>query len=114
MLQTLGDAYKVAQLSHQHLSPLRAFYLATLAGARALGIDHRVGRFAAGMEADFIVLDLRATELIARRTARSRTLAEKLLVLLSLGDDRAIARTYILGREVHTTAARRSGSAACS
>ena len=114
MLQTLGDAYKVAQLSHQHLSPLRAFYLATLAGARALGIDHRVGRFAAGMEADFIVLDLRATGLIARRIARSRTLAEKLLVLLSLGDDRAIARTYILGREAHTTAARRSGRAACS
>ena len=39
MLRTLGDAYKVAQLSHQRLSPLRAFYLATLGGARALGLD---------------------------------------------------------------------------
>lgn len=114
MLQTLGDAYKVAQLSHQHLSPLRAFYLATLAGARALGIDHRIGRFAAEMEADFVVLDLRATALIARRIARSRTLAEKLLALISLGDDRAIARTYILGREAHARAASRSGSAACT
>jgi guanine deaminase len=54
------------------------------------------------MEADFIVLDLKATALIARRMARSRTLTEKLLVLLTLGDDRAVARTYILGREVHT------------
>jgi guanine deaminase len=114
MLQTLGDAYKVAQLSHQHLSPLRAFYLATLAGARALGIDHRIGRFAAGKEADFVVLDLRATALIARRIARARTLAEKLLALLSLGDDRAVARTYILGREAHARAASRSGSAACT
>jgi guanine deaminase len=114
MLQTLGDAYKVAQLSRQHLSPLRAFYLATLAGARALGIDHRVGRFAAGMEADFVVLDLRATALIARRIARARTLAEKLLALLSLGDDRAVARTYILGREAHARAASRSGSAVCT
>lgn len=101
MLQTLSDAYKVAQLSQQHLSPLRAFYLATLAGARALGVDDRVGRFAVGTEADFIVLDLRATPLLARRTARSRTLAEKLLVLLTLGDDRAVSRTYILGRESH-------------
>jgi guanine deaminase len=101
MLQTLSDAYKVAQLSHQHLSPLRAFYLATLAGARALGVDDRIGRFAVGTEADFIVLDLRATPLLARRTARSRTLAEKLLVLLTLGDDRALSRTYILGREAH-------------
>ncbi|TLZ57621.1 MAG: guanine deaminase [Gammaproteobacteria bacterium] len=70
MLQTLSDAYKVAQLSQQHLSPLRAFYLATLAGARALGVDDRVGRFAVGTEADFIVLNLRATPLLARRTAR--------------------------------------------
>jgi guanine deaminase len=106
MLQTLGDAYKVAQLSHQHLSPLRAFYLATLAGARALGLENRIGRFAVGTEADFIVLDLRATALMARRTANSRTLAEKLRVLITLGDDRAVARTYILGREAHSAAAR--------
>lgn len=112
MLQTLGDAYKVAQLSRQHLSPLRAFYLATLGGARALGIDDRIGHFAVGMEADFIVLDLRASALIARRMARSRTLTEKLLVLITLGDDRAVSRTYVLGREVHTAAATYSGSAA--
>jgi guanine deaminase len=110
MLQTLGDAYKVAQLSRQHLSPLRAFYLATLGGARALGIDDRVGRFAAGMEADFIVLDLHATALLARRMAGTRTLAEKLLVLITLGDERTVARTYILGREVHAAATTCSGS----
>jgi guanine deaminase len=100
MLRTLGDAYRVAQLAHQHLSPLRAFYLATLGGARALGLESQVGRFAVGAEADFIVLNLRATPLIARRTAQSRTLAEKLLVLMTLGDDRVVSRTYVLGREV--------------
>jgi guanine deaminase len=107
MLQTLGAAYNVAQLSHQHLSPLRAFYLATLGGARALGVDGQVGRFTIGAEADFIVLDLRATALIARRTARSRTLAEKLLVLMTLGDDRVVSRTYVLGREARAAASRR-------
>ncbi|MFL6601668.1 MAG: guanine deaminase [Steroidobacteraceae bacterium] len=100
MLRTLGDAYRVAQLAHQHLSPLRAFYLATLGGARALGLENQVGRFAVGAEADFIVLNLRATPLIARRTAQSRTLAEKLLVLMTLGDDRVVSRTFVLGREV--------------
>jgi len=100
MLRTLGDAYRVAQLAHQHLPPLRAFYLATLAGARALGLDNRIGKLEAGMEADFIVLDLRATPLIARRTAQARTLAEKLLILMSLGDDRVVSGTYILGQEV--------------
>lgn len=100
MLRTLGDAYKIAQLSRQHLSPLRAFYLATLGGARALGLDAQIGRFAVGAEADFIVLNLRATPLIARRTVQSRTLAEKLLVLMALGDDRVVSHTYVLGREV--------------
>ncbi len=104
MLRTLGDAYKVAQLSHQQLSPLRAFYLATLGGARALGVERHVGHFAVGAEADFIILDLRATALIGRRTAQSRTLGEKLLVLMTLGDDRVVSRTYILGRQVHGTA----------
>ncbi len=107
MLRTLGDAYNVAQLSHQHLSPLRAFYLATLGGARALGVDSQVGRFTVGAEADFIVLDLRATALIARRTARSRTLAEKLLVLMTLGDDRVVSSTYVLGREARAAASHR-------
>jgi len=100
MLRTLGDAYKVAQLSHQRLSALRAFYLATLAGGRALGVDAKIGRFAPGMEADFIVLDLCATPLLARRTAQARTLAEKLLILMTLGAERVVAHTYILGEEV--------------
>src|SRR5262249_54978451 len=101
MLRTLGDAYKVAQLSRQRLSALRAFYLATLGGARALGLDDRIGRFAVGTEADFIVLNLRATPLVARRTAQAPTLAEKLLILMTLGDDRVVSRTYVLGREVN-------------
>lgn len=100
MLRTLGDAYKIAQLSRQHLSPLRAFYLATLGGARALGLDGQIGRLTVGAEADFIVLDLRATPLIARRTTQARTLSEKLLVLMALGDDRVVSHTYVLGRDV--------------
>ncbi|HEY4973058.1 MAG TPA: guanine deaminase, partial [Steroidobacteraceae bacterium] len=98
MLRTMSEAYKVAQLLGQQLSPLRAFYLATLAGARMLGLADRIGRFAPGSEADFIVLDLHATPLLARRTAQARSLTERLLVLMTLADDRAIAATYVLGK----------------
>lgn len=101
MVRTLGDAHKVTQLLHQHLSPLRAFYLATLGGARALGLQDKVGRFGVGMEADFIVIDLHATPLLTRRTSQARTLTEKLLILMTLGDDRLVSRTYILGNEVN-------------
>lgn len=102
LLRTLGDAYKVAQMREQPLAPLRAFYLATLGAARILGLEDRVGSFKRGCEADFVSVDLEATELIARRTACAQTLSDKLLVLMSLADDRVINKTYVLGRQVHS------------
>jgi guanine deaminase len=98
MLRTLGEAYKVAQLQSQRLTPLRAFYLATLGAARSLHLEDRIGRFAAATEADFVVLDPEATPLIARRMSQCQGLAEQLLVWMTLGDDRAIAATYVLGQ----------------
>ena len=101
MLRTLGEAYKVSQLLGQRLSPLRAFYLATLGGARCLNLETTIGSFITGAEADFIVLDRRATPLLARRSAQARSLAELLLILMTLGDDRVIAATHILGQQVY-------------
>jgi guanine deaminase len=99
MLRTFDEARKVARLQGQDLSPLRAFYLATLGAARGLRLDDRIGRLEPGMEADFIVLDLEATPLIARRTAAARSMSDLLRVFMTLGDDRAIKGTYIRGRE---------------
>lgn len=100
MLRTMGEAYKVAQMRGQRLSPLRAFYLATLGGARGLALDHRVGSFKPGSEADFIVLDRRATPLIERRCRHTATLSELLQVFMVLGDDRCVAQTYVMGRQI--------------
>ena len=98
MLRTLAEAYKVLQLEGQGLAPLQAFYLATLGGARSLYLDHFIGNFARGKEADFVVLDPLATPLIARRIARAETLPERLFALMMLGDDRCIAATHVMGR----------------
>ena len=97
MLRTLAESYKVAQLARQRLSPLRAFYLATLGGARAMGLADRLGSFAPGKTADFVVLDPAATPLMARRMARADGLVEALFVLMMLGDDRAVEVTYVAG-----------------
>jgi guanine deaminase len=99
MLRTLAYAHGVAQLQRQPLSPLRAFYLATLAGARAMGLT-QVGHLSVGAEADFIVLDPAATPLTARRSALAASLKEQLRVLMTLGDERSVSATYVLGRRV--------------
>lgn len=101
LLHMMGEAYKVGQLQGDNLDPLHAFYLGTLAGARALHIDSRVGNLLPGKEADFVVLDLAATPLLARRTSATRTLAEALFVLAVLADDRIVERTYLMGRVAH-------------
>ena len=50
-----------------------------------------------GQEADFIMLDDRSTPLLARRTAGA-SLHDRLFALQVLGDDRAIAGTWLRGR----------------
>lgn len=100
MLATMAEAYKVAQLQGQVLSPVRAFYFATLAGARALRMDDAIGNFQPGKEADFIVLDDGGVPLVRRRLAAAKTLEERLLCLMMLGDERNVRATYILGERV--------------
>jgi guanine deaminase len=104
MLRTLDEAYKVAHLLHHRLSPFAALHLATLGGARALHLDHRIGNFARGKEADFVVLDPAATPLLERRTQNASTLEERLFALIMLGDDRCVAETYIAGERRHARA----------
>ena len=97
LLKTLADAHKVAQLQGQSFTALRGFYLATLGGARALRLDDRIGSFAPGREADFIVLDPEATPLLARRMRSARTLEERLFAWMVLGDERAVRECYVMG-----------------
>ncbi len=97
MLRTASEAYKVLQLQNQSLPPARALYLATLGAAEALYLDDKVGNFARGMEADFVVLDPAGSSISARRTAVATSIEETLFALTMLGDERHIAATYVAG-----------------
>lgn len=101
MLQTMGEAYKVSQLNGFSISGPHAFYMATLGSARALHLEDRIGKIEAGMEADFVVLDLHSTPLINRRMRYCQDIAEALFIQMTLADDRAVMATYIDGQCVY-------------
>jgi guanine deaminase len=99
MLRTAAEAYKVMQLRGQSLPALAAFDLMTRGNAEAIGEGARIGRVEPGLDADLVVLDARATPAMAHRMEAVRDdLEEELFVLMTLGDDRAVAATYVAGR----------------
>lgn len=101
MLQTLNEAYKMAQMLGISVTATQGFYLATLGSAQSLSIDDRVGTFKVGYDADIVVLDPHATPLLNLRAQVADSLDELLFVLMLCADDRAIEATYIAGERVY-------------
>jgi guanine deaminase len=98
--RTMLAAFEVARLSGVTLSPGELWYRHTLGAARAMGLGDRIGNLTPGHEADFLVLDDRATPLLARRTGAANSLAEWLFAMIVLGDDRAVSAALAQGRLV--------------
>ncbi|TXH37644.1 MAG: guanine deaminase [Rhodospirillaceae bacterium] len=101
MLQTLGEAYKVQMLSGYRPTAIELFHLATRGNAERLKLDHEIGALETGKWADLVVLDPRATPVLADRADLSETLEDTLFALALLGDDRAVRATYVAGSKVH-------------
>ncbi|MEY8212838.1 MAG: guanine deaminase, partial [Gammaproteobacteria bacterium] len=57
-----------------------------------------LGNFESNKEADFIVLDLNATELLTQRLKTVSNINDLLFCLMTLGDDRLVSKVYILGQ----------------
>jgi len=76
-----------------------ALYLATRAGAKAVGLSNTIGHFAPGMQFDALVIDPHAKDssfdLFGWETAEQ--VAEKFIIA---GDDRNITTVFVRGRKV--------------
>ena len=77
------------------------FAMATCGNAGRLKIEHETGALEHGKFADIVVLDPKATSVLASRQELSTSLEDVLFSLMILGDDRAVKATYVKGRKVH-------------
>ena len=100
MLRTMAGAYEVAQLKGFALHPAQLMWLATQGSAKALHLDDQIGNIAPGIAADLVVLDLSSTPTISQRSKRANDVWEELFPTIMMGDDRAIAATYIAGKKI--------------
>ena len=66
-----------------------------------MDLDDKLGNFNIGKEADFIVLNLKATALQQLRQERTKNIEDALFALFTMGDDRNIQATYIYGNKVY-------------
>ena len=89
--------HQVLQLQDQKLHTLRAFHWITRGNAEVLGLAEKIGTLDAGTEADIVVINPRATAAMEVRMDRVETLSDELFVIQMMGDDRAIAQTYVAG-----------------
>ena len=108
LLRTAAEGYKVLQLRDQNWPALEAFYAMTLGNARALGLETEIGTLEPDSWADLAVLEPAATPALAHRLEAldadapdADALDERLFALMTMGDDRAVAATYVAGHKVH-------------
>jgi guanine deaminase len=105
LLRTLGDTYKVQQINRYAMPVLEGFYKITKGAAEALQLDDRIGSFSEGNEADFVVIDYRKQFVLKQRMEYLKrtgmwNIESLLFGLQTLGDDRNIEATYLMGKQV--------------
>lgn len=106
MPRVLNDCFKVHMSEPgDHavaLHPAELLFTATLAGARALDLEARIGNLDVGKEADFVVVDPHHQELLAETLAQIENGdRDRLLFTLLMGmRDDAVVQVYVKGRKL--------------
>jgi len=91
-----------AQMLRQKPYPLTAahlLYLATLAGAKVLGLDDKIGDFSSGKEADFVVLEAAENSTLAQSLKHSKG-QDSLAAIFTLAREDAIKDVFVAGESI--------------
>jgi guanine deaminase len=108
MFAVMDDAYKVSMLNSVKLASMVRWFMATLGAAKALHLGDKIGNFAPGKEADFIVIDVDATTYLKYRREKVNDIFEFLFIVMTLGSEDNIAATYVFGKESYKNGSVRS------
>lgn len=102
VFRTMRAAYETARVdlpkqgrAATTLSPSYLWWLHTAGAAQALDLAGVVGNLQPGCEADFVVINPKATPMLARKAHVCETLDEQLFAMIVLGDDRLIEQTHV-------------------
>jgi len=105
-LSMLGEgltAYQIQMLAGSEgmrLGPAHLLWLATGAGAAALGLDDEVGDLAVGRSADFVLVRAPVGSTLAAVLERSDSVEAKLGALFTLAREESIAEVRVAGEVV--------------
>ncbi len=80
------------------ISPVKAFYVATMGGAKVFSMEKEIGNFQSGKWADFVVLDIKQIDYHYRLSELSTD--EILSLLMYRGDGRVVKSTYVGGKKL--------------
>jgi guanine deaminase len=102
LLGEARSAYQTQMLRPDgvRLDPARLLWLATGAGAEALGLAGRVGTLEAGRAADLVLLRPARNGTLAARLRQAVSAEDALGALLSLGGEADVAGTWVAGERV--------------
>ena len=84
---------------HVAVTPTKAFYLATLGGAKALSLEDITGNFTVGKSADFNILNIEGID--PRYKLSDMTADEILSLLMYRGNGSVIKKTYVGGKKLN-------------
>ncbi len=104
--RSMTAAFEIARLRGQTLSPRALWWHHTTGAAHALGLPPSRGQIKVAAEADLVVINPRATALLARRWEQAKNDDERLFCLALLADDRHIRQTVAAGLVLKPAGAR--------
>ncbi len=94
------QTYLMQMLQGFRMSPTQLLYMATLAGAEALGLEKNIGNFLPDKQADMVLIRPNPSSTLAATLEQCETPEQVLGAVFTLGTEAAVQQVWIAGHEM--------------